>query len=84
MSALHQFIPFLKYRSVKTRTWASAGNSLVVTDDDVRGNSIIVIHHTSAYAGLWYISAIPDAGGSFTINSSAVEDGSPTFRYEIL
>lgn len=83
MASLHQYLPFLKYRTVKTGTWSAVGLTKTVTDEDVRENSVIVIHNTSARNGRWYISTIT-AGTSFVITSSDIEDGSPTFRYEIL
>ena len=81
MSAPHQHFPYFKYRSVKTGTFTAA-NSLIVTDGDVRENSIILIQHTSGAQGNWYVT-VPAGGGSFTVRSSVVEDGLPTFNYEI-
>lgn len=82
MVAPHQHYSYFKYRTRKSGTWSTAGNAMTVTDDDVRENSIIVISHTSAYNGSWYVT-VNASGGSFIINSSVVEDGSPTFFYEI-
>lgn len=82
MAAPHQHFPYFKYRTVKTGSWSSVGNQLTVTDGDVRENSIILIQNTSAYNGRWYVS-VPSGGGSFTVTSDVVEDGSPTFNYEI-
>jgi len=83
MPAPHQHFPYFKYRAKKTGTWPTAGNTRTITDEDVRENSLVVISHTSAYNGSWFVT-VPSGGGSFTITSSAVEDGSPTFDYELL
>ncbi len=80
--SLQSVIPAARHRTVRTRTWASAGNTDTVTDKDVKDNSIIVIMNTSARNGRWYVSSISNK--TFTVSSSDVEDGSPTYSYEVI
>lgn len=65
----------------QSATWTPAGNSFVVTDHRIRSDSVVIIQHTSAYNGKWYVT---NGNGTFTVTSDAVEDASPTFNYKIL
>lgn len=74
--------PSLMYESRDSQSWTANGNTHTVTDSDVRAGSFIVIMHTSAPAGKWYIT--PSAG-SFLITSSDAETATTTtFKYIIL
>lgn len=84
MSAFHQYNPFFKFKTGganKTRTWAIAGLTDAVTDDDVLENSLIFIQHTSAHDGRWRVSV---SAGSFTVTSSDPEAATVTYTYLIL
>ena len=83
MSAPHQHFPYFKYRARKTGSFSSVSNQVTVTDGDVLEESIIVIANTSSRNGVWHY-VIASGGGSFVVHSSVVEDGTPTFSYEIL
>lgn len=73
--------PSLMYDKPGSNTWTADGTTNTVTDANVTASSIIVIMHTSAPNGLWYIT--PSAG-SFLITSSDPETAGLTFKYLIL
>lgn len=76
-----QYDPALKYDSRTSQSWTTTGTTHTVTDVRVKANSHIVIMHTSAYAGRWFITV---SAGSFLITSSDAESAGATFRYLIL
>ncbi len=66
-----------------TKTWTTTGLTDVVTDSTVQSNSIVVIVHTSAYAGRWSIALSKGVG--FTVTSSDSEtQTTTTYSYIIL
>jgi hypothetical protein len=74
--------PSLRYDAEDSTTWTTTGNTDTVTDVNVKATSIIVIMHTSAYEGNWYVTP---AAGSFTVTSSDVETATDTtYKYLIL
>lgn len=79
--SLQRHIPYLKYKTVQTRTWASAGNTDTVTDSAVYANSLIFIMPTSAFAGRWYVTV---SDGSFIVTSSDAENVTVTYDYLII
>ena len=81
MASLQDHIPFLRYKTRISRTWATAGLTDAVTDADARLNSNILIEHTSAYDGRWRVTV---AAGSFTVTSSDPEAATVTYSYVIL
>ena len=84
MTELNQanYNPGLMYAGKASNSWATTGNTDTVTDAQVRASSIILIMHTSAHAGRWYVTP---AAGSFVITSSDTETASSTtFKYLVL
>lgn len=81
MSAPNTEFPYFRYRTKKTATWGSSGNSVTVSDGNVVSNSLIVFSPTTEPVGRWYVSDVSD--GSFTITSSDVESDSAGFDYEV-
>lgn len=73
--------PFLRYKTVTSGTFVS-GNSVVVADTEVAGNSVILVIPTSIPAGTWYIVS-QTAGTGFTVGSTDAESN-VTFNYIIL
>ena len=78
---LADYIPALKYNDRTSQSWTTTGNTHTITNAHIRSDSIIVIMHTSAPVGRWYITP---ADGSLTITSSEVESAGTTFKYIIL
>ena len=82
MATLADFLPFLRYKAVVSRTWATTGNIDTVTDGDVKANSHICIQRTSLSVGQWYVTV---SNGSFVVTSSDVESATnTTYNYLIL
>ena len=73
--------PSLRYDTEASQSWTTAGNTHTVTDANIRTTSFIVIMHTSAHNGRWYVTI---SAGSFVITSSDAEETSATFKYLIL
>ena len=80
--AAHMSQPFWKYKSKASKSWTTTGNSDTITDTAILDNSYIVIVHTSAPVGTWYVSAV--SNGSATITSSDTESAGTTYNYIIL
>jgi hypothetical protein len=78
-----RYEPFLRYKTVSTGAFpAGGGNTCIVADTEVAGNSIIIFSETQTPAGNWAITS-QTAGTGFTITSTDSESGT-TFNYIIL
>lgn len=75
------YIPSLRYSTANSVTWAAIGNTDTVNDAHAKLGSVIVIMHTSAFEGRWYVTTAP---GSFTVTSSDTEVDTTTYKYLIL
>lgn len=73
---------FLRDKATNTRTWATTGNTDVVTDVEIHPNSIILYNFTSMPAGRAWTIAVGQ--GTMTVTSSDVESSGLTYNYLIL
>ena len=80
--AAHMSQPFWKYKSKASKSWTTTGNTDTITDTAILDNSYIVVVHTSAPVGIWYVSSV--SNGSATITSSDTESAGTTYNYKIL
>lgn len=81
--SLAQYVPFLRYKTVVTKSWTTTGNTDTITDAAIKDNSFIIpVCKSGVPAGLWAVTAI--SNGSATITSSDSESAGLVYYYIIL
>ena len=78
---LRHHLPVLKYYDRAVETWGSSGNSVTVSNNNIKADSVILIMPIGMPAGRWKIVC---SAGSMLITSSDTEESDLTFRYVIL